>query len=117
MATDGKAFNKAFGRCLMLRGSRGFTLVEILVTLAIFTIILGGFFSAYLSQLKHTTRETKGAEAEIELGIAKGVLLRDLELAGYGLADDYSAVTSSTFAPLAAKGNDGGTWSRAPRRC
>ncbi|HKK00733.1 MAG TPA: prepilin-type N-terminal cleavage/methylation domain-containing protein, partial [Desulfuromonadales bacterium] len=79
--------------------SRGFTLVEILIALAVFSIILTGFFSAYLSQLKHTTYETRGAESEIELGIAKGVLQRDLELAGYGLADDYSAVTSKTFAP------------------
>lgn len=86
---------------------KGFTLIEIMVTLAIFTIVMGGFFSAYLSQMKHTTREYKGAEAEIELGVAKNILLHDLDLAGYGLADDYSAASGFTV-PVAAKGTDHG---------
>lgn len=110
MTTDRKIFGTVSRhRSLTGPGDGGFTLVEILIALAVFGIILTGFFSAYLSQLKHTTYETRGAESEIELGIAKGVLQRDLELAGYGLADDYIAVTSKTFAPLAAWGNDGGT--------
>jgi prepilin-type N-terminal cleavage/methylation domain-containing protein len=82
---------------------RGFTLIETLVTLAIFTVILGGFFTAYLSQLKYTARETAGAESDVELTVARNILLRDLNLAGYGLADDYSATTG--FSPEAAHGS------------
>jgi type IV pilus assembly protein PilW len=84
---------------------RGFTLVEILVTLGIFSIIMAGVFSAYITQMGHTTREYKVAESEIELGIAKNLILRDLEMAGYGLADDYDGLGFDPRAYGATNGN------------
>ncbi|PLX91502.1 MAG: hypothetical protein C0619_07325 [Desulfuromonas sp.] len=69
---------------------RGFSLVELLVTTAIFSILLAGVFGAYFSQLKHSTNEYTKAESEIEFTIAKRILEQDLMMAGYGLADDYN---------------------------
>ncbi len=84
--------------------SRGFSLVEILVTLAIFSVLMTGIFTAYLVQLGHSTREYKIAESEVELGIAKEILQRDIQLGGYGLAFDYGG---SSFAPRAVAVEDG----------
>jgi len=69
---------------------QGFSLVELMVTMAIFTVLLAGVFGAYFSQLENTTREYRSAESEIELGIGKQFVEQDLLLSGYGLADDYS---------------------------
>lgn len=67
----------------------GVTLVELLVTVSIFSILMTGIFSAYFSQLKHSTREYEVAESDIELAISKRILEQDLQMAGYGLADAY----------------------------
>ncbi len=68
---------------------RGITLIEILVSLAISFIILSGIYVAYTTQVKHMGREYKIAEADMELGIAKGIMEREITMAGYGLAEDY----------------------------
>jgi prepilin-type N-terminal cleavage/methylation domain-containing protein len=81
-------------------GQEGFSLMELLVTTAIFSILLAGVFGAYFSQLDHSTREYKVAESEIELGIAKRIIEQDLEMAGYGLADDYNGALDSGGAAI-----------------
>jgi prepilin-type N-terminal cleavage/methylation domain-containing protein len=86
------------------RDKRGFSLVEILVTLAIFSIIIAGVFSAFTSQMKNTTREYKLAQTDLEFGVARGILERDIHMAGYGLADDYGTLA---FNPKAYQGTNG----------
>lgn len=104
--------------------SAGYTLIEILVTLAVFGIIMSGLYAAYIPQLKHTGREYRIAEGEVELGIFKKMIERDLNLAGFGLADDYAgagfaprpiSATNSDSAPdvLLLAGTALGTSSRA----
>ena len=77
----------------------GFSLVELLVVLGIFSVILTVVFSSYITQLKHTGREYRVAETEIEIGIAKGIIERDIAMAGYGIAEDYG---TTTFNPKVA---------------
>ena len=72
---------------------RGFSLIEILVTMAIFSVLMTGVFRAYFSQLDHTTREYRLAESEIEQTIAKRIIEQDMLMSGYGLADDYGSLT------------------------
>lgn len=98
---------------LLKPSQQGFSLVELLVTTAIFSILLAGVFGAYFSQLKHSTAEYTKAESEIELSIAKRIVEQDLMMAGYGLADDYNGVvdnaTGSVFTanhPVAVKFGD-----------
>ncbi len=83
----------------------GFSLVEVVVVLLIFSVLLSGIFSAYLAQLKNSTREYKFAETDIDLGIARNIIERDIAMAGYGLADDYTNV--SGIAPFAAQATNG----------
>jgi prepilin-type N-terminal cleavage/methylation domain-containing protein len=85
-------------------GQKGVTLTELLVVLAIFSIVIAGVYAVYVTQVKHTTREHRVAESEMELDIIKNFMERDIAMAGYGLADDYSPCT---FAPTAVSATDG----------
>lgn len=83
-----------------LTGQRGFSLPELLITMTIFSVLMTGVFSAYFSQIDHSTREYKVAESEIELGIARRIIEQDLQMSGYGLADVYPTIGANTFDPI-----------------
>lgn len=86
----------------------GFTILEMLIAMAIFSVLMSAIFAVYSTQLKHTSREYRIAESEVEVGIAKGIIERDLSLGGYGLADDYSDATlpNGPFSPMSFKATD-----------
>ncbi len=95
---------RAEHRSAKFSDNQGFTLVEILITLAVFGVVMSGVYGAYTSQLSHTGREYKLAAAEMEHDIVGNFLERDIDMAGYGLADDYG---STPFAPVAAAAQNG----------
>lgn len=84
--------------------SRGFSLVELMVTMTIFGILMTGIFQAYIAQMKNTTREYGIAESDIDRQIGLGLLSRDMNMTGYGLADDYNGLS---FAPRAVAATNG----------
>jgi len=80
---------------------KGVTLVELLIALTIFSVVMAVVYSLYANQVKHSTREYKLAEHEMEFGIAKNILERDIMLAGYGIADNYGSLPYDPL-PIAA---------------
>lgn len=86
-----------------MRDKKGVTLTELLVVLAIFSIVIAGVYGVYIAQVKHTAREHRVAESEMEIEIIKNFLERDMAMAGYGLADDYAPCT---FSPRAFGATD-----------
>ncbi len=88
---------------MLIGNEKGVTFVELLVTLAIFSVVMASVYSIYTTQIKHTTREFRLAESEMELGIAKTIIDRDLMMAGYGIADDYGALA---ITPLPMNADD-----------
>ncbi len=70
----------------------GTTLTELLITLAIFSIVMTGIYSVYSMHVNHATREYRLAQSEIEIVIARNIIERDIMMAGYGLADDYGGL-------------------------
>ena len=80
---------------------KGVTLVELLIALTIFSVVMAVVYSLYANQVKHSTREYKLAEHEMEFGIAKNILERDIMLAGYGIADNYGFLPYDPL-PIAA---------------
>lgn len=70
----------------------GTTLTELIIALAIFSVVMAGVYSAYTAYVGHATREYKLAQSDIEILIARNLIERDIMMAGYGLADDYSGL-------------------------
>lgn len=77
------------------RASGGFSLVELMVALAVFSAAMAGLYSSYFVQMKAGVKEYRLAEAEMEFQIGQMVMERDLAMAGYGIADDYSSINPS----------------------
>jgi prepilin-type N-terminal cleavage/methylation domain-containing protein len=76
-----------------MNDEKGVSLVELLVTLAIFSVVMAGVYAIYLAQIRHSTREYMLAESEMEIEIAKNIIERDIMMAGYGIADDYGPLS------------------------
>lgn len=87
-----------------MRNDNGITMVELLVTLAIFSIIIAGVYAVYTTQVRHSTREYRIAESEMEYQIFKSVIDRDISMAGYGIADEYGTLA---FNPIQISATNG----------
>lgn len=71
--------------CPPLSDNRGFTMVELLITMVVFVFVMAAasqIFSGLLTQFK---QQSKIAETNIEGVIGLEILRRDIENAGYGL--------------------------------
>lgn len=96
--------------------ARGFTLVEILVVMAIFLIVMGITGSAFNLIMKQSIHQSKIAGSNIEGVIGLEIMRRDLASAGFGLP--WSCPVSYTEAPaltLAATYNDATATTMLPR--
>jgi len=76
-----------------MNNERGVSLVELLVVLAIFSVVMAWVYATYLAQVRHSTREYMLAESEMEIEIAKNIIERDIMMAGYGIADNYGPLS------------------------
>ncbi|OGR25105.1 MAG: hypothetical protein A2X83_05360 [Desulfuromonadales bacterium GWD2_54_10] len=69
----------------MIQNKRGFTLVEMLVTMAVFIVVIAISGDAFNSILKHTSKLFRSEESNIEGIVGLEVLRHDLQQAGFGL--------------------------------
>lgn len=95
--------------CYVARGRRGFTLIELIIAMAIFATVIVGLYKVYDVQFKQQTKEYRLAESEMELGIAKNLIERDLIMAGFGIMDDYATYSTPTTPKTAVSASEGGT--------
>ena len=77
--------------------SKGYTLVELIVVMAIFIGVIIMASSAFDRLLRATTQQTKSAESQIEGIVGLEMLRYDIEHAGYGLPWSYPTGTVFTF--------------------
>ncbi len=84
--------------------NRGFSLIEVLIVIGIFSVLMAAVSVTFSTQVRHGSREYRVAESEVELGIVKNLLERDIALAGYGLADDYG---TTGFSPRSVQRQTG----------
>ncbi len=87
-----------------MRRERGVTLIELLVSLLIFTIVIALTLEFFTKQLTLTTSQSRISESSEETLSAIETLRRDIQTAGYGLPWDmtgtnYSEATPSSAAP------------------
>ena len=86
-----------------MKREEGFSLIETLVSMAIFSLMSAAVYSTYMSQVKHTAREYQLARSEMDINIAKGIMERDLMMAGLGLATDFSVLLNAATLNLVAE--------------
>lgn len=67
----------------MIRDSKGFSLVELMVTLAISSIVLAGIYGVYRAQLKSHVTQNALVEIEQDLRNALYILQRSIRMAGF----------------------------------
>ncbi|HWR73733.1 MAG TPA: prepilin-type N-terminal cleavage/methylation domain-containing protein [Nitrospirota bacterium] len=92
----------------LVSSSAGFSLVELLFVLVIFSLVMAALYQSFNAQVKMgIMREYRVAESEMELGIVRGIIERDLAMTGYALSDNVDSASGlSLVAPL--NGTDGG---------
>jgi type IV pilus assembly protein PilW len=81
---------------------RGFTLIEVMAAVVIFSIVLTAVFATFNFQAQSYTTQSRVAEMQQNLRMTLDTLQRDIRMAGYGI---YSDIT----VPLSVLGGGSGT--------
>lgn len=79
---------------------KGFTLVELLVSLFIFSILMSGVYVTYTSLYSDYKMQSSDIQSEVEKLVGLNLLRLDIEHAGYGISDNSSAL------PIEMNSND-----------
>lgn len=87
--------------------NNGFTLIEILVSLAILGIVLAGIYSVYTMQHKSYIVQEQVAEMQQNERIALQMITRDIRMAGLGLTCSYGGILFTEDADGNGALNDG----------
>lgn len=86
----------------MIQNNRGFTLVEMLVTMAVFVVVIAITGDAFNSILKHTSKLFRSEESNIEGMVGLEVLRHDIQQAGFGLFTETTTAIYNEAAALPA---------------
>ncbi|HJV66700.1 MAG TPA: type II secretion system protein [Geomonas sp.] len=73
----------------MLKSKNGFTLLEMVITMAIFSIVILVVGTSFNTLLKYSTRFMKSEEGNIEGNVGLEVMRHDISSAGFGLPTSY----------------------------
>ncbi len=82
-----------------------FSLIELLIYLAIVGILMGLVLSSFTLTVRRTAQQSGIAETKIETGIGLDLLRVDLENAGFGLPWDFQATPVPYFEPALMNDN------------
>ena len=111
----------------MIRRQDGFTMVELIATMAIFVITIAAVSAIFVPLLNQFKQQSKIAETNIEGMVGLEILRHDIEHAGFGLPwvlqpgltiASYSEASAATTAPIPDPStyNDGGSLPLNPPR-
>ncbi len=78
----------------MNRRNEGFTLIEMLIVIAIFGVVLAGTTQMIVSMLTSSRQQSKITESNIEGIVGLELLRQDLAKAGYGLPWNWNALAA-----------------------
>src|SRR5206468_8032170 len=79
-------------------GSTGFTLIEMMVTLAIFAVVAVTLTLVIMNSAKSKTRTNQRIESEQGARAALDLMARDIRSAGYGVDIDYAGTPQPAIA-------------------
>ena len=126
MGLDGREFPASdpdHKETMSMKNQRGFSLVELLITMVIFVLVIVAASNIFLGLLTQFKQQSKIAETNIEGMVGLQMLKADIEQAGYGLPYDVNGATyaEASGADAAAVGfnasayNDSGAPGNPPR--
>lgn len=79
----------------LFTNKKGTTLVELIVTLAIFSVIVSMMYSTYSTFLKQVTIERKTAKTELDIFNVSWPLIKEIETAGFGVPKTVTPISES----------------------
>lgn len=88
----------------MIKRENGITIIELLVTLVIFSIVIAGTYRLFISQSRAYTVQDQVVETQQSIRSAMEILLRDLRMTGFDNDSLNSKITILT--PMIAENND-----------
>jgi len=95
----------------MIRSQRGFTLVELMVTMVVFLLTITAAANIFSSLLNQFKQQSKIAETNIEGLVGLQMMRSDIEQAGYGLPYDLNGITyNEAFSSTTTPYNDPATY-------
>src|ERR1035438_5907293 len=84
----------------LTKRERGFTLLEMTVSLALGAIVLGGAVQIYIQGVSATWATTQRAELQGDFRAASNILTKDLSLAGAGFTGGTAIALPSAVTPV-----------------
>jgi type IV pilus assembly protein PilW len=104
-----------------LKYQSGLTLIEIMISMVIGLLLLGGTISMFIANKRVYTEQEAMARLQEDARFAMGIMLHDIRMIGYtGCADDFNAVENHvngaagpnilSFDKVVEGSENGGTW-------
>ncbi|MBI2369222.1 MAG: hypothetical protein HYV08_03125 [Deltaproteobacteria bacterium] len=87
------------------RGEGGYTLLELLLALAITTFIVAPTFLLFITQNRSYTAQSEVITLHRDAQAGLDILTRDLRMIGYGVPTAANRITAATSSSLTATGN------------
>jgi prepilin-type N-terminal cleavage/methylation domain-containing protein len=87
----------------------GFSLIELLFVVAILSLVMAAMYVSYSKLLREGVGQYRVAESEMEHGIVKNIVERDMAMAGFGIMEsyDYNGDGVQEFTAKAVTATDG----------
>lgn len=86
------------------RAAKGFTLLEMLISMSILVVITGAVFEQIMVMQKNAARTGAKVDSDQQARAFVDQMVRDLHMAGYPKAEMYSSATLDNTSPLVAAG-------------
>ncbi len=108
------------GRAAVLQSDKGSSLIELLITLAVFAVVTAMIYSVFSGFLKHATTERRVAKTELDLVNVSWPLIKELQSAGFGVPTSGTCLPAepsvsgseiTIHSTAAGDDQDAGAWS------
>ena len=94
------------------RGQKGVTLVELMITLVIFSVVISMIYSVFNAFIKQATSERKTAKTEMDVINVAWPLLKEIQSAGFGVPKYSCTSTTQCDCHINVTGTESATVSR-----
>lgn len=107
------------------KDKKGFSLIELLLAMAIFSVIMAAVYSVYMAILKHATIERKITKTELDVITAVWPFVKEVHTAGLGVfssgnctpAINFSEGVLTIHSTASGDSKEAGKWSHVGEDC